>query len=277
MYSIAFSAIALLASVLPTTLAQTTTKCQPLNTTGCPDMQALGANLTLDFTQSYNIKIWDKPNMGDIKKTVGDNGTQFTIAKSGDSPTLHSKFYLFFGRMEVIMKPAFGQGIVSSAILQSEDLDEIDWEFLGGHTNQINTNYYGKGNLTMGDRGYELKVDKSPMDDFHNYTVDWTKERIQWIYDDKVIRTVKFGDALPGGANYPQTPMNVRLGAWAGGDEKNNAKGVVEWAGGATDFSKGPFTMTVKSVYAQDYTSAKVYSWENMDKSGSWEKVKVIG
>lgn len=49
-----------------------------------------------------------------------------------------------------------------------------------------------------------------------------------------------------------------------------------EWAGGPTDFSKGPFTMTIQEVYAQDYTTAKEYSWENMDASGDWEKVKVI-
>lgn len=34
--------------------------------------------------------------------------------------------------------------------------------------------------------------------------------------------------------------------------------------------------MTIQQLYAQDYTSAKEYSWENMDASGSWEKVKVI-
>lgn len=34
--------------------------------------------------------------------------------------------------------------------------------------------------------------------------------------------------------------------------------------------------MTVQSVYARDFTSAKEYSWEGMDESGSWEKVKVI-
>ncbi|KAF1955300.1 hypothetical protein CC80DRAFT_474699 [Byssothecium circinans] len=276
MYSLSLSAVALLASFLPTTFAQTSTACQPLNTTGCPNMEALGGNVSLTFEKGYNIKIWDKPAAGEIKGT-GENGTSFMIARSGDSPSIHSKFYLFFGRIEVVLKPAYGRGIVSSAILQSEDLDEIDWEFLGGKPTHIMTNYYGKGNTTAGNRGFDYKVDKPPMEDFHNYTIDWTKERIQWIYDDKMIREVKFNDALPGGANYPQTPMNIRIGSWAGGDTKKNAKGVVDWAGGETDFSQGPFTMMVKSVYAKDFTSAKEYSWEDMDQSGSWEKVKIIG
>ena len=34
--------------------------------------------------------------------------------------------------------------------------------------------------------------------------------------------------------------------------------------------------MTVQEVYVKDYTSAKEYSWEDMDSSGSWEKVKII-
>jgi beta-glucanase (GH16 family) len=116
---------------------------------------------------------------------------------------------------------------------------------------------------------------KQPQEDFHNYTIDWTKDRIQWILDDNILRTLEFGQAL-GGKNYPQTPMNVRLGMWAGGDVKNNDPGVVQWAGGVTNFGEGPFTMSVQKVYAQDYTSAKEYSWENMDASGDWQKVKVI-
>lgn len=34
--------------------------------------------------------------------------------------------------------------------------------------------------------------------------------------------------------------------------------------------------MTVQEIYAQDYTSAKTYSWADMDSSGDWQKVKVI-
>lgn len=114
-----------------------------------------------------------------------------------------------------------------------------------------------------------------PQDEFHNYTIDWTKERIQWWLDGKMLRELLPADAL-GGKNYPQTPMNVRLSVWAGGDVKNNDPGVVKWAGGETNFGEGPFTMSVQKVYAQDYTQAKEYSWDGMDASGSWEKVKVI-
>lgn len=48
------------------------------------------------------------------------------------APTLNSNDYIFFGNIEVVMKAATGQGIVSSFVLESDDLDEVDWEWLGG-------------------------------------------------------------------------------------------------------------------------------------------------
>ncbi|KAH6643189.1 concanavalin A-like lectin/glucanase domain-containing protein [Boeremia exigua] len=262
MKSYTLSSIALLASVIPTSWAQTHTACNPLNTTGCPNMQALGSNATFYWNKTgipTGSKVWEKQNQGVIdwsQDAGGEGAATFTIERSGDSPMVQSKFYMLFGRFE------------------SEALDEIDWEFLGTNTTHVLTNYFGKGNTTSFDRGLEFKMDP-PQDDYHNYTIDWTKDRIEWWLDDKLLRTLVPADALDG-KNYPQTPMNVRMGVWAGGDVANNDPGVVEWAGGKTDFKEGPFTMRVKTIYAQDYTKGAEYSWEDMDASGSWEKVKVI-
>lgn len=273
MRSFALTTITALAALLPTALCQTYTSCDPLNTTGCPNMPALGGNATFNFNQTWDPSLWVKKNQGDAKWT--SNGTSFTVGRRGDAPYIQSNFYLFFGHVEIYLRAAHGQGIVSSAILQSECLDEIDWEFLGSNNTHVLTNYFGKGNTTDYTRGKNFHMDFAPQDDFHNYTIDWTKDRIQWWVDGKMLRELKFAEAL-GGKNYPQTPMNIRLGAWSGGDASNNDKYTVEWAGGETDFSKGPFTMMVQRVYAKDYTTAKEYSWENMDASGSYEKVKVV-
>ncbi|KAF2475995.1 uncharacterized protein BDR25DRAFT_253625 [Lindgomyces ingoldianus] len=271
MVSFILSAVVLLSALLPVTFAQTHTDCNPLNTTGCPNMPALGGNASFHFNSTWSSKLWKTTN-GKVDQY--DDGAKFTIARSGDSPTIASSFYILFGRVSIVMKAAPGQGIVSSAILQSEDLDEIDWEFLGSNTTHVLTNYFGKGNTTDYTRGKEFGTE-NPQEKFHTYTIDWTKERIQWWVDNNMLRELKYAEAL-GGKNYPQTPMNIRLGIWSGGDVKNNDPGVVAWAGGKTDFDKGPFTMFVRDVYVQDYTTAKEYSWENMDASGSFEKVKVI-
>ena len=74
-------------------------------------------------------------------------GAEFTVSKSGDHPTIQSNWYLLFGRVSFFLKAAPGTGIVSSAILQSDDLDEIDWEWLGGanYDGKVQSNYFGKG------------------------------------------------------------------------------------------------------------------------------------
>ena len=142
------------------------------------------------------------------------------------------------------MKAAKGKGIVSSFIMQSEDLDEIDWEFLGGKPNEVMTNYFGKGNTTNFARGQEFEsVDVT--EGFHNYTLDWTRERIEWWMDDKLLRTLKYEEAL-GGQEYPQTPMTIRMGSWSGGDKENNDPGVV-----VCGFSDWPTSFTALDSFEE--------------------------
>ena len=63
----------------------------------------------------------------DAIKYGGKDGAVFRIAKPKDAPTIVSSFYIMWGRYEVVIKPAPGAGIISSIVLQSDDLDEIDW------------------------------------------------------------------------------------------------------------------------------------------------------
>ena len=143
MKSFALSAIAAIAAIAPTALAQTHSDCNPLEKKNCPSMQALGSNATFDFVAKgipMDNKVWRKENQGKVDWDEKEGAT-FTIERSKDSPRVQSNFYMLFGRLEVIMKAAKGQGIVSSAILQSEALDELDWEFLGT-TNFAMTNYF---------------------------------------------------------------------------------------------------------------------------------------
>ena len=58
-----------------------------------------------------------------------------------------------FGHVEFTIKAAPGTGIVSSAVLQSDCLDEIDWEWLGGDDAQVQSNYFGKGITVSYNRG----------------------------------------------------------------------------------------------------------------------------
>ncbi|KKK21328.1 hypothetical protein ARAM_004078 [Aspergillus rambellii] len=259
---------AALASVLPLAAAQTWTSCNPLEKT-CPADKGLNsASFSSDFTQGDSaFSGWQKVN-GDV--SFGPNGAEFTVAKKGDSPTIETDFYFFFGKAEVVLQAAPGTGIVSSIVLESDVLDEVDWEALGGDTTQIQTNYFGKGDTTTYDRGSYESV-ASPQTTFHTYTVDWSTSAITWSIDGAVVRTLTYDEAKSG-TRFPQTPMRLRLGIWAGGDS-DNAPGTIEWAGGKTDYSAGPFTMYVKSVHIENTNPASSYTYSG--NSGSWQSIEV--
>jgi beta-glucanase (GH16 family) len=202
--------------------------------------------------------------------TYGSDGVSFTIAKSGDSPQLSSVFYIMFGRVQFTMKAAPGAGIVSSLVLESDDLDEVDLEWLGADNANVQTNYFGKGVTGAYDRG-QFNPAAGNHDQFITYTVDWTSERIVWSVGTTTVRTLNYGDA---NGQFPQSPMRVKFGAWSGGDA-SNAPGVIQWADGPTNYAAGPFTMTVKSIAVTDYSTGKSYTYG--DSSGTWQSIKSNG
>lgn len=140
-------------------------------------------------------------------------------------------------------------------------------EALGGDTANIETNYFGKGNTTTYNRAaYEAVTD--PQSTLHTYTINWTSSSIEWSIDGNVVRTLGYADA---GNDFPQTPMRLKLGIWAGGDP-SNPPGTIEWAGGETNYADAPFTMYVKSVKITNLNPAESYRWS--DRSGSFESIK---
>jgi hypothetical protein len=220
----------------------------------------------IDFTKGANSAF--VTTNGEV--SYGPEGATFEIKTVTDGPTLASNELLFFGKVECSMKAAPGAGIVSSFILESDDLDEIDWEIIGSQTTQAQSNYFGKGNTTTYDRG-QMNPVANPQTEFHTFAIDWRPNATEWLIDGKVVRTLLFNDAV-GGENYPQTPMNVRLGNWVAGSP-SNAQGTIEWAGGLADLSKAPFNMTVKTCTIQNYLPAVAYSYG--DSSGSWQSIKL--
>lgn len=79
--------------------------------------------------------------------TFSDEGAELRIEQQGDSVTVQTAFYVMFGQIEVLFKAAAGQGIISTFNMLSDDLDEIDWEIMGGNTSYVSNNYYGWGML----------------------------------------------------------------------------------------------------------------------------------
>ncbi|KAK8111455.1 uncharacterized protein PG998_007912 [Apiospora kogelbergensis] len=164
------TAVALAASGLVS--AQTHTDCNPMKKT-CPDDAALSKTMTIDFTKGPSD--FFKEAIG-TKITYDGEGAKFVINKDKEAPTVTSQKYIFFGKVEVEMKAAPGAGIVSSLVLQSDNLDEIDYEWVGNDDTQVQTNYFGKGDDSTFDRGKFHGVD-NPANKFHKYGIEYTPRR----------------------------------------------------------------------------------------------------
>ncbi|KAF1810838.1 cell wall glucanase [Eremomyces bilateralis CBS 781.70] len=258
-------AIAPLALLLSPAAAQTWSSCNPLTSGSCPPNPALGREVSIDLASES-----DSFTVTGGSVNYGASGAVFTVAKSGDSPTISSIWYIMFGRVEVVMKASPGAGLVSSVVLQSDTLDEIDWEWLGADPAQVQTNFFGKGNTDTYDRG-AFHPNPGSQSEYHTYTIDWTPEQIVWQINGQTIRALNQADAA---GQYPQTPMQIKMGSWSGGDPANSP-GTIEWARGPTDYSQGPFSMYVRSIKVTDYSKGTQYRYK--DTSGTWKSIEAVG
>ncbi len=247
----------------------------------CKNPKALGSKkIDIDWRKGAKADDFFHEFAGTKLSYDNELGAVYNIAKDTDAPTTGSNAYIFFGRVDVTLRAAPGKGIVSSVVLQSDDLDEIDWEWLGYNHGEVQTNYFSKGCNRTYDRGGKHAINEA-MSAFHTYSIDWTPEKLDWIIDGQVIRTINAADVENkdcGG--FPQSPMQVRLGSWVGG-RSSAEPGTIEWAGGLANFAEGPFPSYYKGIKVVDYMGgrgakeAKEYHYT--DLSGSWESIKIVG
>ncbi|MBE3043335.1 family 16 glycosylhydrolase [Candidatus Bathyarchaeota archaeon] len=148
-------------------------------------------------------------------------------------------------------------------------------EWLGGKPDIVQTNFFSRGvnELALGN-GVTHGLTFPATSGTHTYTIDWTPEGISFLIDGAEVHHAAVGDP----AKWPQTPMQIKLGTWAGGHPDNDP-GTIEWAGGATDFKAAPFTGWYKSIKVVDYCGGKdgaeEYVWT--DGSGTQESIEVVG
>lgn len=256
--------------------AQTFTNCNPLKKT-CPADPAFGKNkVNCDLTKGPCDVFHE---FDGTKLEYDERGAVFSIKEDTNAPTIGTKKFMFFGRLDVEVQPAAGAGIVTSLVLQSDDLDEIDWEWVGGDDAQAQSNYFYKGDTTTYDRGAFHPV-SGAVTKVNKYSIEYTPKAVKWFINDAVVRTLTYEEA-GNGAKFPQTPMEVRLGTWVGG-RKDKPEGTVEWAGGLADFSKAPFNAYYKSISIVDYaggegpTDKDVKEYVYGDQSGTYQSIKVV-
>jgi hypothetical protein len=92
--------------------------------TACPSDPALGKTVTVDFTQGANSLF--KEESGTTMTYSTEYGAEFIMTSDGLAKTIESTKYIFFGKVEFTARAANGTGVVSSFVIESDDLDEID-------------------------------------------------------------------------------------------------------------------------------------------------------
>ena len=112
--------------------------------------------------------------------------------RSGELRTIDAYRY---GRYEVRMKSAAGDGVVSSfftyrdywaeGLTGSQHWNEIDWEYLGNHNDKAQTNY-----ITQNEWNHVqlITLDFNPHDGFHVYAFEWTPDYLAFFIDDELVR-----------------------------------------------------------------------------------------
>jgi len=126
-----------------------------------------------------------------------------------------------FGRYDIIMKAARGDGVISAFYTYTGPVfgtphDEIDFEFLGRNTREVQLNYFVAGVPQL---GYAAPLDFDAADGFHLYTIEWGPDKIIWYADGKeIFRVAKSAQDMP------EHPGKIIAEIWA-------AKGIDKWAG----------------------------------------------
>ncbi|KAG6497534.1 probable xyloglucan endotransglucosylase/hydrolase protein 28 [Zingiber officinale] len=115
----------------------------------------------------------------------------------------------------------YAAGVVVAFYLSNGDLfekthDEVDFEFLGnirGREWRVQTNVYGNGSTAVGrEERYGLWFD--PTEDFHQYSILWSHQRIIFYVDNIAIREVVRTEAM--GGEFPSKPMSLYATIWDG-------------------------------------------------------------
>ncbi|KAJ9063378.1 putative glycosidase CRH2 [Entomophthora muscae] len=174
------------------------------------------------------------------------NGDTVTLkmSKPNTGTSMYSTKLITYGRISADIKTSRTGGVVTSFILQAQDLDEIDFEWVGYNLNSTQTNWFKYGQFPPPPASNaDFLPSRDTFADFHTYTVDWSPKRIQWLIDGKVERELNTGNP----SIFPSSQSRVGFGIWDGG---SGAEGTREWSGGPVNFQS-------EDMLTQGYFGAK--------------------
>ncbi|MBJ12994.1 MAG: hypothetical protein CMG62_07970 [Candidatus Marinimicrobia bacterium] len=120
-----------------------------------------------------------------------------------------------YGRFEVRMKSAYGNGVVSSFFTYRDFWEEghtsnsywneIDFEWLGNYDDKVQTNLIIQNAWDLPEL---VDLGVSPHESFHTYAIEWTPSDVKFFIEDQLIRIVNnfYADSL---YHYQKLMMNI--------------------------------------------------------------------
>ncbi|KAJ5327094.1 Glycoside hydrolase family 16 CRH1 predicted [Penicillium brevicompactum] len=173
------------------------------------------------------------------KPKTEDGNLIMTMPAKSVGTLFANNHYIWYGKVSGKIKSSRGKGVVTAFILLSDVKDEIDYEWVGADLSLVQTNYYWQGVLDWHNSGNISVEGEDTYNDWHTYEIDWTPEKVDWIVDGSVQRTLKKADTYNETSKqyqFPQTPSRLQMSLWPAG-QPSNAQGTIDWAGGEIDWN----------------------------------------
>ncbi|KAF9425750.1 hypothetical protein BGZ94_007252 [Podila epigama] len=185
------------------------------------------------------------------------------VNKFGNRPgfgaTVSSTRWMLYGTVTARVKTASSSaGVVSSFIFRNAMTgDEVDYEWVGKQPNEVQSNYYWNTPATMDpkdiDYSNSIRTDLGVnlSQEFQNYTIEWLPDRLTWLINGKVIRTILRSQVTKD--QYPSSPSQIQFSVWDGG---LGEPATVDWAGGPTRYedAQPSYEMLVDFVDVKCFT-----------------------
>lgn len=127
-----------------------------------------------------------------------------------------------FGRYEIVMTAARGEGVISSFFTYTGSYfgtqhDEIDFEFLGRDTTKVWVNRFEDGQKLPGqwiDLGFDAAEEP------HLYAFEWMPDSLAWFADGKELLRVTSAEV-----RIPANAQKIYLNIWGGAEAQRNWSG----------------------------------------------------
>jgi beta-glucanase (GH16 family) len=229
--------------------------CQNANHTFADDSRILGNATEFDGNATKYDWVLDKGNIVNTNQSGGE--LEMILTESNGGTRLSSTRYVHYGTITARVKTSHWAGVVTAFITMSSIKDEIDWEWPGDQTTEAQTNYFWQGVIPQTTGGATENGLTDTSQNYHEYTIDWQKDALNFLIDGKTVRTLKASDTMNGSVSqYPNTPSRIQLSLWPAGIS-SEAPGTVQWAGGMINWqdpdyvSAGHFSATISSVSVQ--------------------------